>query len=136
MADKSWSSRLLDWMRGRNGSDELGTCVVAVSFVLLLLNFVTGVRWLSALALVAALYACWRISSTNIAARRAENAKFLSLLGPVAKRLPNRQAPAANAGDYAHLSCPHCGQRVRVPSGKGKIRVTCPSCHEKFDARS
>ena len=35
-----------------------------------------------------------------------------------------------------YITCPNCGQKVRVPRGKGKIRVTCPSCHQKFDARS
>lgn len=136
MADKSWSSRLVEWMRGRNGSDELGTAVVAVSFVLLLINLFTGARWVSVLALAAALYACWRISSTNVAARRAENQRFLSLLEPVLKRAPRTHGSASQAQDYLHLSCPECGQRVRVPRGKGNIRITCPTCQNKFDAHS
>ena len=37
---------------------------------------------------------------------------------------------------YLEVECPHCGQMVRVPRGKGAIRVTCPRCHEKFDTRS
>ena len=136
MANQSWSARLLEWMRGRNGSDELGTFAVAVSFVLLLANFVTGVRWLSALALAAALYSCWRMSSTNIAARRAENRAFLRLLGPFAAKAGHPRETVREVRDYKHLTCPDCGQRVRVPRGKGKIRITCPNCKSKFDAQS
>lgn len=136
MANNSWSARLLDWMRGRNGSDELGTFAVSVSFVLLLVNFFSGIRWLSLLALIAAVYACWRMSSTNIAARRAENRKFLSLLGPLAAKAGHPRETVREMHDYKHLSCPNCGQRVRVPRGKGKIRITCPSCQNKFDAQS
>ena len=136
MANNSWSARLLEWMRGRNGSDELGTFAVAISFVLLLANFITGVRWLSALALIAALYSCWRMSSTNVAARRSENQAFLRLVGPLAGKVSHPRETVAEARDYKHLTCPSCGQRVRVPRGKGKIRITCPSCQNKFDAQS
>ena len=38
--------------------------------------------------------------------------------------------------EMLHLTCPDCGQRVRVPRGKGKIRITCPNCKSKFDAQS
>jgi len=26
------------------------------------------------------------------------------------------------------ISCEHCGSRLRVPRGKGPIRITCPRC--------
>ena len=29
--------------------------------------------------------------------------------------------------------CPTCGQEVRVPKGKGHIRITCPKCKGQFD---
>ena len=38
--------------------------------------------------------------------------------------------------DAVTLKCPKCGQRVRVPRHKGKLLVSCPKCHTKFDARS
>lgn len=28
--------------------------------------------------------------------------------------------------------CPHCGQSLRLPEGKGAIRVTCPKCKNAF----
>ncbi len=34
------------------------------------------------------------------------------------------------------LKCPNCGQMLSVPKGKGKIRVTCPTCHAKMETKS
>lgn len=28
--------------------------------------------------------------------------------------------------------CKACGKKVRVPKGKGKIEITCPSCGNKM----
>lgn len=35
--------------------------------------------------------------------------------------------------DYTVEPCPHCGQKARLPKGKGKIRVTCKKCQKTFD---
>ena len=37
---------------------------------------------------------------------------------------------------YKYFLCPQCAQRLRVPRGKGKIRITCTHCGNKFDAKS
>lgn len=45
-----------------------------------------------------------------------------------------RGGAAGTTGDAAAhpapvvLVCPSCGQRLSVPSGKGKLRVSCPKC--------
>jgi len=42
------------------------------------------------------------------------------------------QHPAQNSVRQI-IPCPRCAQRLRIPTGYGTIRVTCPSCHEHFD---
>lgn len=37
---------------------------------------------------------------------------------------------------YRYLTCTQCGQKLRVPRGKGKIRVTCTKCRNQFLAKS
>lgn len=128
--------RITNWMRGRNGADALGNFVLGISVLLLVVNIFTRNQIVSVLALAAALYACWRTSSKNLARRRAENRAFLRIVAPVASWVRNPKASFDETRTYRHLTCPNCGQKVRVPRGKGKIRVTCPSCHQKFDARS
>lgn len=35
--------------------------------------------------------------------------------------------------DYTVESCPSCEKRVRLPKGKGKVRVTCKACNTVYD---
>ena len=37
---------------------------------------------------------------------------------------------------YKYFLCPQCAQRLRVPRGKGKIRVTCTHCGNVFEMKS
>ena len=136
MANQSFQQKIIDWMRGRNGSDELSIVAVGLSFVILLINLFVRAWWMGVIALIPLAYACWRVSSTNIAARRAENHAFLVALGSAGTFLKNPAAAVKEKREYHHFSCPSCGQRVRVPRGKGRIRITCPTCGEKFDAES
>lgn len=32
--------------------------------------------------------------------------------------------------------CPSCGKRMKLPKGKGKLRVRCPHCHHAFEMES
>jgi glutaredoxin len=34
--------------------------------------------------------------------------------------------------DYTVERCPSCGQKSRVPKGKGKVKITCKSCGEAY----
>ena len=34
--------------------------------------------------------------------------------------------------DYSVVNCPKCNSRLRVPKGKGKIKVTCTKCKTDF----
>lgn len=38
--------------------------------------------------------------------------------------------------NYKYFHCPNCKQRLRVPKGKGKIRVTCAKCGTQFEKRT
>ncbi|MFR6495256.1 MAG: hypothetical protein ACLUOF_01610, partial [Ruminococcus sp.] len=78
------------------------------------------------------IYSYFRIFSRNIARRQAENQKFLEITAPVRSLFGKKSA------DKTHriFSCPKCGQKMRVPMGKGKIEITCPNCRNKFIKRS
>ncbi|MDI9590674.1 MAG: hypothetical protein QM302_06540 [Acidobacteriota bacterium] len=136
MSNQSLPERLMSWMRGRYGADELGNTAVGLSVLLLLLNLLVRSQWLNVVALVPAVYACWRMTSANVPARRGENRAFLEAIGPVAQWVRNPRAVLAERRAYKHLTCPSCKKKMRVPRGKGRMRVTCPSCHKKFETRS
>lgn len=34
--------------------------------------------------------------------------------------------------NYDIINCPNCNAKLRVPNGKGKIKVKCPKCTKEF----
>lgn len=136
MASGDWQRKLADWLRGRQGPDDLAVFSVDVAVVVLLISLLTGIGWISWIALALVIYAMFRIQSRNLGARAQENEKFLKALGPVRPWIQNPRAAWTELRTYKHVRCTSCKQRVRVPRGKGKLRVTCPKCKTKFEVRS
>lgn len=136
MAKGDFQRRATEWLRGRNGSDDLTRVTSNLALVLLVIELFARTGWLSWFALGLIAYSWWRISSKKIEARAIENEVFMSRLGPVRPWVASPKAAFAEVRAYKHLKCPSCGQVVRVPRGKGKLRVTCPTCHNKFDAKA
>lgn len=132
----NFKGKLEEFMRGRNGADELGVASLELAVILAIINIFAGngVIYVITLALLA--YAIFRMVSTNVNQRRRESMAFAEKLGPVRPWISNPAAAYRNARTYKHATCPNCHQRVRVPRGKGHIRITCPRCKQKFEIHS
>lgn len=128
--------RAQEWTIGRNGPDELSVVCANVALVLVVVDLFVHSTWVSVVALALLGYSWFRLSSRGIAKRRQENAAFTKAAGPAVSWLVNPVRAAKEARSYKHFTCPSCGQRVRVPRGKGKVRVTCPKCKTRFDGRA
>ena len=48
----------------------------------------------------------------------------------------NNRASKKGGTVYCYYYCPSCKQQVRVPAGKGKVRITCPRCQHTFETYS
>ena len=131
-----WERKVQDWARGRNGADECSRSCANVAFVLVIVGLFVCESIVSLVALVLLGYAWFRMTSRNPGKRAQENAAFVKAVGPAVPWLVNPLAAFQEARSYKHLSCPSCGQRVRVPRGKGKVRVTCPKCRNKFEGKA
>ena len=143
MAKKDWEEKnaeaqrkAAEWLRGRQGPDDLAIACVYLALLLVVINLFAKAAWVGWLALALIVYAGFRIQSKNLGSRSRENAAFLKAIGPARPWLQNPKAAAAEAKQYKHVKCTHCGQKVRVPRGKGRLRVTCPKCHEKFEVKA
>ena len=128
--------KMVEWSRGRHGADELSTAVANVAFVLIVIDLFARTSWMSLASLVLLGYAWFRISSKNSVKRSQENAAAMKAAGPIISFFANPVAAAREQKSYKHLACPHCGQRMRIPRGKGKVRVTCPKCKTRFDGKA
>jgi len=129
-------TRLAKWMVGRNGADEMSMAAVYVALLLVIINIFAKNMVLSIIALLLLAFAVWRMTSKNVAKRREENRAFATKMGPLRPWLRDPSAAFAENRNYKHLKCPECGQPMRVPRGKGRLRVTCPKCHAKTEIKS
>ena len=105
---------------GRYGVDQLNTVLLVLGIVLCIVGMMTRVTWLTYVSYIPLILAIYRTYSRNLQARRRENQRLLSLV----KQLKDR--------DNRYFSCPKCRQKVRVPKGKGTVKIRCPKCGEQF----
>lgn len=132
--------------------DELNKTLLGLAVVLLLAAFVAGgnqtltlvFRLLFALCVLLAVY---RIFGGRPDKRNQENMVFLRMVTEIRDFFRNLSQKRGAAGgtlkqklrerrEYRYLTCTQCGQKLRVPRGKGRIRVTCTKCRNQFLAKS
>lgn len=126
-------------MYGRYGVDQFSRFLTYAALVVLVLNlFIKGILgiilWYAAIILL--VYAYFRMLSKNFTKRRAENAKFLKWSTPIANEIKNERERFGQRKDYKFFRCPSCKAMLRVPRGKGKIRVTCRKCGTAFERKT
>lgn len=123
-------------MVGRYGQDELGKFILPLTLILLVINLFVKTSALSAVALMLIFYSYYRIFSRDTSARYAENKKFLDTIEPLRRKFFTSKNKYENRKVYKYIKCPSCKLEMKVPKGKGKIKVTCKSCGNKFIIKS
>lgn len=135
----TFRERLSRFYEGRNGNDALGHTLSLTSLVVLIASLATGsvwegilsnILWFLALALLA--WSTFRMLSKNIYARQAENDKFLAFKRKLFGDKASRARKRAQRQQYRYFRCPKCKTKMRVPRGKGKVRITCVKCGNVF----
>ena len=112
---------------------------------------------LTAIAFAALLFALLRLLSKNPAKTNTQNLKYLAAVTAVRDffRAKFKKTGKAGAGStprtekkrriyptlqelrqYKYFMCPQCTQRLRVPRKKGRLRVTCTCCGNRFEVKS
>ena len=117
----SFKYKLMQFMQGRRGIDELGKVLYLGSIVMFLAGILTRIGILYTIALALGIYYFYRAFSRNIYERQRENNKFLSYKKLWKLRYDERKVSRI-------FVCKGCGKYVRVPKGKGKIEITCRAC--------
>ena len=127
------NEKVRTFMVGRYGTDDLSKFLLVATMVLLILSLFFGRGLFYFLGLICLIAAYVRILSRDYAKRSAENAKFLSVTANIRKTARIQKRRFAERKTYRYFKCPECSQEVRVPKGKGHIRITCPKCKTQFD---
>ena len=124
-------------MQKKYGIDEYGIFLVWIAIVAVLVAYFLKSTLLNGLSTFIVIYAIFRTMSTNILKRSQENQIFVeNFIEPIKGVFGKANKDKAKDKDFKYISCPSCGQRLRIPKNKGKIKVRCPKCKEKFDAKS
>lgn len=122
-------------MTGRYGQDQFSRFLLIVCMICLVLSFFVRVPGLSLIVLLILGYVYFRMFSRNIPARYAENQKFLALKDRFLGFFKGGHG-AQRQGDKVIFRCPKCSQKIRIPTGKGAVEITCPKCRTKFRKRT
>mgnify|MGYP000175811789 FL=1 len=91
---------------------------------------------LNTVGLAAIIYTYFRMLSRNIQKRYAENQKYLSMTAKIRQWFRKEKNMMEQRKTHHIYTCPSCGQKIRIPRGKGKIEIDCPKCHTKFIKKS
>ena len=140
-------------MEGRYGGDQLTRFSTIAALILLIVSSAANKLQnvssiLFYLAIVIYVWSIFRMMSRNTVKRSAENDRFLE----ITERLRGGGSSRTNSGRqsraqsrtyhreqkkiYKFFKCPKCGQKIRVPKGRGKICITCPKCRMEFVRKS
>lgn len=128
-------------MQGRRGMDQLNHFLIRAALVMLLGAFLF--RRLTILyiltyygGLLILFYGYFRMLSRNIYKREIENNKFLAWrYKRDQKKGYQQQYQNVDFERFVYFQCPSCGQKMRAPRKKGRIRVQCHNCGNNFEKK-
>lgn len=128
--------RFMDFMAGRYGADQLSRFMLGAVVVCLIVNLFTRWELLYLVSLVILGFCYFRMFSKNYVKRSAENQRYLDATRNARGWFAKRRNRIAQSKDYHIYKCPSCGQKIRIPRGKGRICITCPKCRHEFEKKS
>lgn len=134
-----FSNFMYTHMQGRYityGYDALSKFLFGLSFILLFINIIAGSGIISLIVLALIIYSYYRLLSKNIPQRYKENEQYISVKNLVVSFFKNFRYNVDQARHYHIYKCPSCGQKIRIPRGKGNIMVRCPKCGTEFKKRA
>ncbi len=113
-----------------NGLDSLSLTLIIAAVVFLLLGRLTPLFLL--LAGVCLALAIWRGASRNLAARQAENYKFMHITGDVREGYERWRFRST----HCYFKCENCGKKVAATPDLGDVTLVCPNCGHSFTAHT
>ena len=116
------------FMYGRYGIDKLGYAILITSMCLSLISSVFSFELLYIASYALMIWEIYRFLSKNIYRRSAENVKFLNIKSSLSKKLKLEKNKIKDRKTHKYFECSTCHNNLRVPKGRGELKVTCPVC--------
>jgi len=124
--------RLIRFMYGRYGIDQLYYALAILCFILMVVNsfihspVIAIIMWFLLLIMI------FRSFSKNIYRRRKENEKFMEIWTWIKKKTLFTIRRIKEIKSHRYHRCPHCKAMLRLPYKRGKHTVQCPKCSKEF----
>ncbi len=128
-------NKIRNFMVGRYGYDQFNLCLFVLSCVFNLIYLFSRNFIFLVCDYVFLGYFIYRALSKNIAARQSENYRFMDKTKGIRRSVLVIQKNSKDK-TYHYYLCPKCHQMVRVPRGRGKIEIHCPTCGNDFVKKS
>ena len=128
--------KFLRMMAGRYGTDQFSRFLSFLALGLMIVNLFlrSGILWLLGIAVLVFVYI--RFFSRKHEKRRKENERYVQLEYKLTSGARNWLDRQKQRRDFVFFRCPACHAMLRVPRGKGKIRVTCRKCGNAFERKT
>ncbi len=125
--------KLISFMYGRYGVDQLYIFLFVVYFALFILNCFLSSLTVNIISVLLLAFAIFRSMSKNYPKRRRENEQFLRLYRPFKSEMILLKDRVKDFRTARYRKCPHCRITIRLPNKKGKHTVVCPKCRERMN---
>ena len=131
--------KMMQFMAGRNGNDELNRFLLVVELLLILIaallrNSVGRFMMILAMLLLGVTY--FRMFSRDLMRRADENSRYLQQKWRVQSSLRIMKDRWVQRKEYKFFTCPSCKATMRVPRGRGRIKIVCRKCGNSFSGKS
>ena len=130
---KKWLQKL---MYGRYGNDNLSKFLSVMSLIAMSISMLTKWSILYSFALVLLFVSIFRILSYNTYKRARENNLYLRLRKKITGWFSVRKRMFKERKTHRYYNCPSCRAQLRVPKGRGYIKITCPKCRAVFEKKN
>ena len=132
--------KLIRFMQGRYGVDTFSKFLLIFGLAAALLSSVFAGKFLGVicyiLGVLLIVYCYCRMFSKKVEKRYAENQAFLARTYRLRCFFQKQAGNLSQRKEYHIYKCPGCGQKIRIPRGKGRVEVRCPKCSTAFIKKS
>lgn len=125
-------AKLQNFLAGRYGQDKLNRFLTYTAIALYVVSLLTGFMPLYFLSAAMLLFTIYRSLSRNMARRAKENYAYFTVRSRILAFFKTKADHFAQRKTHRFYKCPSCRQVLRVPKGRGQIRIDCPKCHTEF----
>lgn len=128
--------KFMRFMYGRYGLDSFGKFLLILGLVALFLSGRNEYLFFIFLSWAILIYEYYRMFSRDIYKRAAENQWYLSKTAKLRSFIYRHKNLMQQRKTHHIYKCPSCGQKIRIPRGKGRVEIRCPKCSARFIKKS